>query len=139
MAGPLLNVAYDPASLGLIAKFSNFANYLNPEMSAAMEQIGELIVPAAQANTWTAFQHPTGKLSDAIGFQLVSPMEVVITVDVPYAWRLEMGYHAADSLGRLYDESAEPYAEPALLSSEDQIMMLMGNAAAEAFAVMGEV
>src|SRR2546423_538301 len=91
MAG-LLDIAYDAASLSAIANFSNFQNYLTPEMSAAMEKIGELLVPAVQANTWTAFKNPTGELASKITAQMAGPMEVIIDVDAPQARRLEYGF-----------------------------------------------
>jgi hypothetical protein len=137
MADPLLNIAYDAASLGTIARFSHFQSILESEMSGTMTQVGALVVQSAVANTWAVFQNPTGNLADHIAAQLSGPMEVVITVGVPYAWRLEAGFVGADSLGRVYHQAPEPYAMPALVSNEDQIVAMLGNAAAEAFVKIG--
>lgn len=137
MAEPLINAAFDPASLGAIANMAQFSRFLDPEMSSALDEVGKLLVQSAVAITWEVFANPTGKLADAIGYALNGPMEVIITVDVPYAWRLEEGFHGADSLGRVYDEEGKPYAMPALEQNQDQIMALMGNAAADAIAKMG--
>lgn len=141
MAG-LLDIAFDAASLSAMANFSNFSSFLDPEMSATMEQIGELLVQAMQANTETAFKNPTGQLRDSITAQMQGPMEVVIDVDVPYAQRLEYGFGPggspqADSLGRIYHNPPEPYAQPALLASEDQIALMMDDALSQAFIKMG--
>jgi len=137
MADGLINVAFDAASLGIIDHLGQFGTFLEPEIASAMTKIGDLLVAAAEANTWTAFQNPTGHLASQIAAQLQGPLEVIITVDVPYAWRLEEGFHGADSLGRVYDEVAEPYAMPALMANEDEIMVIVGLATAEAFASMG--
>jgi hypothetical protein len=141
MAG-LLDIAYDAASLSAIANFSNFQNYLTPEMSAAMEKIGELLVPAVQTNTWTAFKNPTGELASKITAQMAGPMEVIIDVDAPQARRLEYGFGPggsaqADSLGRIYHNPPEPYAQPALDANEDQIAQMMDDALSAAFIAMG--
>lgn len=141
MAG-LIDIAYDTASLNAIANFSNFSNFLAPEMSAAMEQIGELLVQAVQANTWTAFKNPTGELADTVTAQLAGPMEVIIGVGAPQARRLEYGFGPggspqADSLGRIYHNPPEPYAQPVLLASEDQIAQMMDDALSAAFIAMG--
>jgi hypothetical protein len=137
MADGLINVAFDAASLGIIDHLGQFGTFLEPQMSAAMSKIGDLLVTATEANTWTAFQHPTGNLASHIAAQLQGPLEVIITVDVPYAWRLEAGFVGTDSLGRNYNEAAEPYAMPALVASEDEILVIVGLAAAETFALIG--
>lgn len=137
MAGPLISAGFDPASLGAIANLTQFSRFLDPEMSSALDEVGKLLVQSAVANTWEVFANPTGKLADAISYALNGPMEVIITVDVPYAWRMEEGFHGADSLGRIYDEEGKPYAMPALVANEDQITQIMSNAAADAIAAMG--
>src|SRR5581483_5743322 len=111
--------------------------FLEPEMSSAMDQVGKLLVQSAVANTSQVFANPTGELADAIGYALNGPTEVIITVDVPYAWRMEEGFHGADSSGRVYDEAGKPYAMPALEQNVDQITQIMNNAAADAIAAMG--
>lgn len=39
--------------------------------------------------------------------------EVATGTDVVYAARIEFGFHAADSLGRHYNQPAQPYMRPA--------------------------
>lgn len=140
--GFMLSAAFDASSLAAFAHFSNFQNFLEPEMSVAMQKIGDLLVQTMQANTETAFKAPTGQLASSISDQLSGPMEVIISVDVPYANRLEYGFGpggsaATDSLGRTYHNPPEPYANPALQASEEQIALLMDEALSAAFIDMG--
>ncbi len=138
MAGePLINVAFDPASLGAIVKLAQFGAFLDLEMSVAMPQIGDIIVQAAVANTWTAFTNPTGQLASTIMTILDGPMAVQVGVGAPYGRRMEDGFVGTDSLGRTYDEAGKPYLVLALEQNTDQILQRMGLAAAEAFAKMG--
>ncbi len=132
----LINVGYDASSFATIARFAQFQHYLETEMSAVLPQIGGLLVQTTQDNTWTAFQNPTGNLAGNITYQLTGPMSLEVVVNVPYAWRLEAGFDGADSLGRIYNNPAEPYAGPALTASEDQIVTMMGTGAANAFAAL---
>lgn len=133
----LLNVAFDETSMAAISHFADFPSVFQTQMGAAMLEIGDLVVQLAQQNTWEVFANPTGDLAESISAQLVSPVEVIITVGVPYGRRLEMGFFGADSLGRVYNEEAKPYAGPALEEAQDQIAVLMGNAMAETFAELG--
>lgn len=137
MAGEgLINVGYDASSFATIARFAQFQHYLETEISAVQPQIGTLLVQAAQDNTWTAFQNPLGNLAGNITYQIVDSMTGELIVNVPYAWRLEMGFEGADSLGRVYHNAPEPYAMPALTANEDRIAAMMGTGAANAFAAL---
>lgn len=133
----LISAAFDPQSLGTLAKLAGAETAIANSMGPALDEVGKLLVSASEANTWIAFQNPTGKLAGSIGWTQVSTMEGVVIVDVPYAWRLEAGFHGADSLGRVYDQDAEPYVEPAMEANSDEIMMIMHGAVADAFATMG--
>lgn len=137
MSDPLVNVMFDAASLAMGKNLQNFAPFIDPQMSVAMQQIAVLLKDTAVANTWTAFANPTGKLSSSIEGIVVSPYEADLTASVPYSDRLEYGYQGTDSLGRTYNNAAEPYAMPALITNEDKIMQLVGLAMAEAFAKAG--
>ncbi len=124
----LLDIAFDPGSMASIARLMSFDIMLEEEMAPSMEEAGQIVTEAAQANTWTAFQNPTGHLASTIAPVMVSPLEVGITVGAPQGFRLEYGFHGADSLGRVYDEAAEPYAGPALDANADKVMELMERA-----------
>jgi|SRR5579859_916844 len=134
MAEPLFNVTWDSASLGAIANLNNFSSFLDPEMVVALTEIGDLIVQAAISNTWSVFSSPSGQLASAITSSLTGPLEVIVEVGVPYAWRMEEGFFGTDSLGRTYNQEPKPYILPAIQDNEDQIMVLMNLAAANAIA-----
>lgn len=118
----------DTNSLAELVRMQGFAALLNPEITAALAESGKLLVQAAQDNTWTAFQNPTGELADSITFYVDSPEEVSVNVGVPYGHRREMGFSGADALGRVYNDPAEPYLIPALDANEGTIADLMAAA-----------
>ncbi len=135
----LLNIQFDPSSMASISRLLSFDVMLAEEMAPSMEEAGQIVTEAAQANTWIAFQHPTGRLASSIAPVMVSPLEVGITVGAPQGFRLEYGFHGADSLGRVYDEAAEPYAGPALDANADKVMELMDLAILRTWARVGGV
>lgn len=139
MADSLINVSFDPSSFESITNLTQFAGFLEPEMESAMQQIGDIIVQAAVANTWAVFAAPTGQLASTIMATLDGPLQVEVGSTSPYAARREFGFSGqTDSRGRHYvNDPAKPYLIPALEQNEDQIMLIMSNAAAEAFAKMG--
>lgn len=139
MADALLTIAFDPASMAEIARLFEFEVILTEEMATANQEAGDLVLAAAQANTWTAFQHPTGALASSLSAVLVSPWEVDITAGVPYAWRRERGFSGmTDSLGRFYPyDPAEPYAQPALDANADKVMALYEEAVLRTWARIG--
>jgi len=116
-------LSWDASSLSKIAELEGMGALLDVEIADALIWIGELVSTTAKANTWTAFQNPTGATSDSIGYQIVSPTEVDITVGVPYGRRLEYGFSGmTDSLGRFFPYwPAEPYMQPAL--DEDRALI----------------
>ena len=122
----LLDIQFDPSSMASIARLLSFDVMLEEEMAPSMEEAGQIVTEAAQANTWTAFQNPIGKLAGSIEPVMVSPMEVGISVGVPYGFRREYGFVGmTDSLGRVGTDPAEPYAGPALDANADKVMELM--------------
>lgn len=135
----MLGLSLDAKSLAEIVRMASFPIFLGEETQIAMHQAGDIITAQMQANTWTAFQHPTGQLASMIAPTEISPYEVQIGVDAPQAHRLEAGFHGADSLGRVYDQAAEPYAQPALDAKEFEVLMLIDEAAQRAFMKIGAV
>lgn len=133
MAEGLISAGFDPTSLTAIERFVGFEARLETEMGPALGKVGALLVQTSIANTWVAFQNPTGHLAGEIGWTQTSSMGGEVTVNVPYAWRLEMGFEGADSLGRVYSNQAEPYVEPAMIANQDEIVMIMHDAVGNAF------
>lgn len=139
MADALLTIAFDPASMATIARMFEFEAILAEEMAISTQEAGALVEAAAVANTWTAFQNPTGALAASISVVPVTPFEVGIAVGVPYGFRREYGFSGmTDSLGRFYPyDPAEPYAGPALTENEENIMVLFEEAVARSWARIG--
>ncbi|GAK12242.1 HK97-gp10 family putative phage morphogenesis protein [Geomicrobium sp. JCM 19039] len=56
------------------------------------------------------------------GDALVGPFS-----EVPYAARIEFGFIGTDSLGRQYNQSAQPYLRPALESSRSRVLAVFNS------------
>ena len=137
MASNFFTMSFDTASLASIAQMYGFPSYLSSEVATALQQAGDLLTQTAQDNTWSAFQNPTGALADSIQPTMQSPYEVIIGVGVPYGHRLEAGFFGTDSLGRVYNQAAEPYLQPALDADQDQVLALVEAAAMQAWMRIG--
>lgn len=133
----MFTLSFDQKSLSEIAQFYGWKTFLTDSVGVAMKQAGDLIVQTAQDNTWSAFQNPTGSLSDSIQSIPDSSWEVQVGVGEPYAARLEFGFHGADSLGRVYDQNAEPYLQPAMDANSQAILQLIDEAVLTAWSQMG--
>lgn len=132
------SLGFDPGSLAAITKLEGFAALLNPEVTDALTQAGQLLVTTAQTNAWTVFDHPTGQLADSITFYVASPTEVNLIVGVPYGRRREYGFSGmTDSLGRFFaNDPGKPYVEPAIEEDKPMVQELMATAVYNAW---GEV
>ncbi len=135
----LLDIQFDPSSMASIARLLSFDVMLEEEMAPANQEAIDIVTQAAQANTWTAFQHPTGQLAGSLAGVLISPWEAAMTAGVPWAWRRERGYSGmTDALGRFYPyDPAEPYAQPALDANADKVMQLYEEAVARPWVRIG--
>ena len=124
------NISLDAPSLQELVRLQGFSGLLNPAITQALTQSGQLLVGAAQANTWNVFANPTGQLADSIYFYVVSPSEVAVAVGVPYGRRREMGFsNMTDSLGRYYaHDPARPYLQPAVDDNQAEVAALMAAA-----------
>lgn len=121
------HIGFDPGSLETLTRLAGFEALLAPEIVEALAWSGSLLVDTARANTWTAFQNPTGATADSIGFQVLSPTEVAVTAGTPQSRRLEYGFSGMnDALGRFYPNwPAEPYLQPAVDEDKDVIAARM--------------
>jgi len=134
MSESMLTIAWDPSSLGWISHLPSFQPVLSSYISQELLEIGDMLQVAMDAKTWEVFANPEGTLADSIKPFLEGPLTLIIDVEVPYAWRMEMGFFGKDSLGRLYAEEGKPYAEPSLQDNETMILQMLNLAAAEAIA-----
>lgn len=128
-----ISIALDDATLKKIAGFSGLRSELTDAISLALDEGAQIVAQTAEDNTWIAFQNPTGNLVDHITYGPAGVLKSEVVVDVPYAKRLEFGFHGADSLGRVYNNAPEPYAEPALLESTNEILLIVRNSIYDLF------
>ncbi len=55
-------------------------------------------------------------------------MSVEIGPTTPYGRRIELGFHGADSLGRVYDQEGRPYVEPGVEASLEEVAVVVERA-----------
>lgn len=103
---------------------------------AATEASGALFVQEEQANAPKVSGALEGSIR-ASGVRQVGEdaFETQVGPHVPYGHRIEAGFHGADAIGRHYDESAEPYIEPAYDAAREEVPMIYARAWAEALTV----
>lgn len=132
------HIGFDTPSLAAITHLIGFEALLNPQVTEALTQAGELLVTTAQTNTWSVFTAPTGQLASSIYFYVSSPMEVDVAVGVIYGRRRELGFEGMyDSLGRgPFHDPPKPYLAPAVETDKPLIQELMTTAVYNAW---GEV
>ena len=69
-----------------------------------------------------------GKQANASeGVHTVTGDDAVIGTNVEYAARIEYGFKDTDSLGRKYDQAAQPYLEPAFEINRKNIKEILGD------------
>ncbi|GAC1665350.1 MAG: hypothetical protein PVS3B3_36850 [Ktedonobacteraceae bacterium] len=134
----MFSMSFDQASLSQLAQIYGWKTFLTNSVGTAIQQSGDLLTQAAQANTESAFKSPTGALRDSIAPVMTSPWEVQIGVGVAYGPRLEFGFGpngsaATDSLGRTYHNPAEPYMTPAFNDNQQAVLQLIDQAILNSF------
>lgn len=74
----------------------------------------------------------SGDLSRSIHIELIEERndyaEIGIGSDLDYAARIEFGFMDYDSLGRYYNQTAQPYLRPALKKEENKAVDEIGDA-----------
>ena len=58
-------------------------------------------------------------------------VEVYVGTNLEYARRIEYGFNQADSLGRVYNQAAQPYLRPAIDENGDAVRQEIADALAE--------
>lgn len=136
-------VGWDTGSLEELVRLAGYSALLDPEITSALVQAGDLVVTTAQANTWNVFDNPTGTLASNIYFHVVSPKEVEVGVanpPIPYGHRREFSFYGPDSLGRVYpNDIPRPYLIPAVDEDSPLIMTMIEIACDNALARVGAV
>ena len=98
----------------------------------ALISAAEWAVPIVAANAPVGDDPAhAGTLRDSIGHSGVihttDGPTVVIGSGEPYARRIELGFHGADSLGRNYEQEAQPFIEPVLDQLLDELTKEVGH------------
>lgn len=135
----MFTVSFDTGGLESLTRLAGFGVLLNPNIQAALTEAGTLLTNAAVANTWQVFANPIGELASTIYPWLVSPSEMEVRADSPYARRREEGFSGmTDSLGRYYPEDrAKPYMRPALDDNAEAVKQLIAEAVAVTLTELG--
>jgi hypothetical protein len=131
------SLSFSPESIAEIARFATFPVLLSNEVQSAMQQGGDLLVPAIRgAMNW---QNPTGALEESIHPITDSPYEIQIGSDLPYARRRNWGFSGqADSLGRYYANDPGMYfMENGMQSQQQAVLQLIDAAVNRALAKLG--
>ena len=68
-----------------------------------------------------------GNLRSSITHRVVSDEEAHVGTNVEYAARIEFGFSGIDSLGRKYNQPAQPYLRPALDNNKSRIEKMIGD------------
>lgn len=104
----MFSASFDPHSLSEIAQLYGFSTLLSPQVQAAEQQIGDLIVQKTHDNAMARFLNNTpGGLAESFVVIPQSPYELEVGSPLPYAHRRDQGFVGADSLGRVYHD--RPY------------------------------
>lgn len=64
--------------------------------------------------------YKTGTYRRSIHTEVITPKLAIVGTNLPYAKRLEYGFAGKDSLGRAYDQSAQPHFRPTLDTNMDK-------------------
>lgn len=116
----------DAPSLQELVRLRGFEALLSPEIQNALTQAGQILVTAAQDNTWQVFDNPTGYLASQIYFYVPNAEEVEIVAGAVYSHRREYSFKGPDSLGRMFpNDIPRPFLVPALEQHQDAVLALI--------------
>jgi hypothetical protein len=136
----LFSMSFDEASMKEISLFAGLGILLTEEMQQAEQQVGQLIIQRTQDNGYARFaQNSPGGLAESFVMTNVSPYEIEVGSDKPYAHRRDAGFDGADSLGRVYHDQPTWFFSDAVnsVSTDGSGMELLQGAAYAALARMG--
>ncbi len=114
------SMQFDDQALKEIAAFAGFAALLAPEVQEAEQELGQLIIAKTHDNGLARFaQNSPGGLAESFSMTGMSPYEIEVGSDKPYAHRLDAGFDGADSLGRVYHNPPTWFFTDAVREVED--------------------
>lgn len=136
----MLSMAFDADSMKQLVQFYGFPVILSQEVQQAEAQIGASLIQKIQANAQARFKtNSPGGLAESFYFVSDSAFEKEVRTDKPYSWRMDQGFHGADSLGRVYDQDGTLFASDALdeIAASGEGMGILEQAAETAWARIG--
>jgi len=104
---------------------------VTPQLRAAGEQSAMLVMDTAKQ----LVPVDTGRLRDSIDYQVMEDAQQITWIISPhteYANRIEFGFVGTDSLGRTYNQAAQPYMRPAWDESQAQVFQIFNGGMARA-------
>jgi hypothetical protein len=131
------SLSFDQKSLSEIAAFAGFPVLLSNEVQNAMSQGGDLILASAQQNATAYFANPTGQLASSLSKLSLSPYEIIISSDSPYAHRRDQGFSGTDSMGRTYNDPPYLFMTNALSENEQAVLQIIDNGVSTALTRLG--
>jgi HK97 gp10 family phage protein len=99
---------------------------VTPQVRAAAVQSAELVMDTAKA----IVPVDTGRLRDSIDYQITEDalqITAIISPHTEYANRIEFGFIGVDSLGRTYNQAAQPYMRPAWDENQGQVFQIFNG------------
>lgn len=106
-----------------------------PAISAGLMAAAKVIETAAKQNAPVL----TGNLRRSIHSEQLNALEAAVGTDVVYARRIEYGFNGADSLGRVYHQTPQPYMRPAFDENKDHASEVARAAIADVIDAAGAV
>lgn len=127
------DASFDQRSLAEIAQLYGLSILHEPEVQAALSQAADLLVQAAQDNTWAVFANPSGQLASTLMKIQRSQNEIEVGSDSPYAHRRNDGFVGTDSLGRSYNDPPYYYLTNALNDNNQAVLLLVEGGIEQVF------
>lgn len=102
----------------VIQALQEFEGAIDQEVETALMSSALLVENAAKPLA----AYESGTLRRSITHEIQGGDAIVgPSAEVPYAARIEFGFSGADSLGRVYNQAAQPYMRPALVNNRQAV------------------
>lgn len=113
---PVDDAAFQAAMDAMLARVQAAAAGIANDAALVVEAAAKQRTPVQGGTLRRSYEtEPGGSLGDV--YARVGPTMV-------YARRVELGFHGADSLGRVYDQQPRPYLKPAIEQVRDPVMAM---------------
>ena len=136
----IFTAIFDEASMKEIAMLASPGIFLDPAMQQTEAQIADLIIQKTHDNAMERFvNNSPGGLAESFQKVGLSPFEIEVGSDKPYARRRDLGFDGADSLGRVYHDKPYLYFSDAVneVESSGEGMGILQTGVQQALGKMG--